>query len=87
MSGENEPVRRYEFGLYRQDVERRLSEVERTVRQLDTDHDEDMDALAQRDQERAKQAEERSRWTWQQLVAVVSAGAVVGALALQAAGR
>lgn len=78
--GDNSPVRRREFDLYRSATDRRLDLLEGDLRRVAGEHDTDMDGLA-------SAAEERRRWTWQQVVAAVSAAAVVGALALQAAGR
>lgn len=76
----NGPVRQREFDLYREGVEHRLRELERRIGELDHEHETDMDALATR-------GEERRRWTREQIVAVVAAAALVGALALQALGR
>lgn len=76
----NGPVRRREFDRYAEGVEHRLRELERRVGELDREHETDMDALAAR-------GEERRRWSREQIVAVVAAAALVGALALQALGR
>lgn len=74
----NEPVRRYEFDLYRGDVERRLGNLERWREAHETEHDED-------EEDRVKEAKERRRWSWSQVVAVVSAGILLATLWVQAA--
>lgn len=78
--GANSPVRRREFDLYRSANDRRLDLLENDVRRLAGEHDTDMDGLA-------SAAEERRRWTWQQVVATIGSAALLGALALQAVGR
>jgi ferric-dicitrate binding protein FerR (iron transport regulator) len=77
---ENEPVRRYEFDLYRGEAERRISNLERDLRDLEDEHDTDMENLA-------RERRESRRWTWQQVMAAIGAGGVVVGLFLQARGR
>lgn len=74
----DEPVRRYEFGIYREDVNRRLERLEADVERIDAQHETDMDNLA-------KETRERRRWTWQQVLATIGAAAVVAGLWLQSA--
>lgn len=76
----NEPIRRSEFDLYREDVNRRLARLEEAQKELDEEHDTDMKQLV-------KDKREGRRWTWQQTVATIGAAAVVAGLWLQAAGR
>lgn len=74
----DEPVRRYEFGLYREDVNRRLGRLEDDVKRLDAEHETDMDNLAKQERE--------GRWTWPKILAALAAAATVGGFYLEARG-
>lgn len=76
----NEPVRRYEFDLYREDIARRLERLEKRADDHDQDHDDNEEAAA-------KEARERGRWTRSQIIAVIAAGATLLGLWLQATAR
>lgn len=73
----NEPIRRYEFDIYRTATEQRIARVELDLREFKQDYEDDADAEEKADLD-------RSRWTWQQIVAVVSVAGVLVGLWLQA---
>jgi hypothetical protein len=76
----NDPVRRGEFDRYREAIDLRLARLEKRADDHDEDHDEDEEAAT-------KEAKEHSRWTRQQVIAVIAAGATLLGLWLQATAR
>lgn len=73
----NEPIRQREFDIYRQAMEQRVWRVEQDLKEFKGAYERAEDAEEQADRE-------RSRWTWQQIVAVIGVAAVLGGLWLQA---
>lgn len=88
--GEN-AVSRYEFELYRRDMERRVARLEGEVEELEDQHDRDMAALAAQRSTELRQAHARRthrwEWRWETLIAALVAGAALAGLWFQAAGR
>jgi hypothetical protein len=89
--GENEPVRRFEFDLFRDELNRWRDGIEIRVDDLEDEHDADVKAIAAQrttDLQAAQEhREHRREWTWGQIAAVAAAGIAALGLCLQAAGR
>jgi hypothetical protein len=75
----NGPVRRREYEADGEAADRRFAALEQRVGRLERQRKADMQAL--------QRGEERRRWTRSDVIAVVAAAALLGTLALQAAGR
>lgn len=74
--GANRPVRQYEFDLYREGTNHRLTELEQWRRSHEQTHDEDDD-----------EAEDNRRWSWQQIAAWAGVAAVLVAAAMGNVGK
>lgn len=72
----DEPIGQREFDQYARATDRRLEQLERWRDAHEKAHNDDDDDQS-----------ERRRWSWQQVVAWVSAAAVLGAAWLSAAGK
>lgn len=77
----NGPVRRREYEADGEAADRRFEALEERVRRLERQRAAEAKAQA------ALQGERRRRWTRADVIAVVAAAALLGTLALQAAGR
>lgn len=82
--GENEPVRRFEFELFREELNRWRDNIDVRVDDLEDEHDADIKAIATQRatdlQAANERREHRREWTWGQLV--VTAGVAVATIAL-----
>lgn len=89
--GENEPVRRYEFELFRGELNRWREGIDRRVDDLEDEHDSDMDALAAQRTTDIQQAharrDQRREWTWGQIVTASGVAVALAALWIQAVQR
>lgn len=77
----NGPVRRREYEADGEAAERRFLALEERMRRLERQRAAEVKAQA------ALRGERRRRWTRADVIAVVAAAALLGTLALQAAGR
>jgi hypothetical protein len=89
--GENEPVRRYEFELFREELNRWRGRMELRVDDLEDEHDQDMASLAtQRStdlQQASTRREARREWTWGQILTASGVAVALAALWIQAVQR
>lgn len=89
--GENDVIRQREFDRYREDVNRRLADLERDVAALENEHENDMRAITtQRTTELQQAGQNRLRhreWTWAQVVGAIAAAAAVAGFWLNAIRR
>jgi hypothetical protein len=73
-------VRRYEFDRYREATDRRLDRMEKRADDHAEEHDDDEEAAT-------KEAREKSRWSWQQVIAVITVAGMLTGLWMQALAR
>lgn len=78
--GANRRLTRSEFDLWREGIEREIRDIKDWQREHGREHNQDED-------DKVIEIRDRRRWNWQQVVAAISAAAVVAAAAMQALGH